>query len=113
LPDAEDLARYDGRVMLEWPRLEPDAGTIVTKAGSAQYDAATGTIELTAIFEEGGQGAPAVRWVRHDTLRLVPADSLVRLAEDAGLRIETLAGGYDLEPLGPGSDRAVLVAVRP
>jgi hypothetical protein len=34
------------------------------------------------------------------------------MAEDAGLEVETLAGGYDLEPLGVGDDRAVLVAVR-
>ena len=26
LPDAEDLARFDGRVILEWPRLDPETG---------------------------------------------------------------------------------------
>lgn len=41
------------------------------------------------------------------------ADELVDFAEGAGLRVELVAGGYDLEPLGPGSDRAVLIAVRP
>jgi hypothetical protein len=35
------------------------------------------------------------------------------MAEDAGLVVEELAGGYDLDPLAPGSDRAVLVARRP
>jgi SAM-dependent methyltransferase len=113
LPDAEDLARYDGRVILEWPRLDPETGGMVTKTGSAQYDATTGTVALTSIFEEGRQGAPAARWVRQDRLRLVSADELTQFAESAGLRVETLAGGYDLEPLGPGSDRAVLVAIRP
>ncbi|MGZ8437209.1 MAG: methyltransferase domain-containing protein, partial [Candidatus Limnocylindrales bacterium] len=33
IPDAEDLARFDGRVILEWPRLDPESGAIVTKAG--------------------------------------------------------------------------------
>jgi SAM-dependent methyltransferase len=112
LPDAEDLARYDGRVILEWPRHDPETGNVVTKAGSAQYDAATGTVALTSLFEEGRQGEPAIRWVRHDRLRLVSAEELTGFAEAAGLRVETLAGGYDLEPLGPGSERAVLVAVR-
>ena len=32
LPDADDLARFDGRIMLEWPRLDPETGAIVTKA---------------------------------------------------------------------------------
>jgi SAM-dependent methyltransferase len=112
LPDAEDLARYDGRLILEWARTEPTSGAMVTKAGSAQYDAATGTVALTTVFEEGAQGAPPARWVRHDRLRLVSAEELTGFAEAAGLRVETLAGDYDLDPFGPGSDRAVLVAIR-
>ncbi len=112
LPDAEDLARFDGRVILEWPRTDPDSGSIVTKAGSAQHDAATGTITLTSIYEEGSQGAPARRWMRRDRLRLISADELAGFAEDAGLRVELVAGGYDLDPIGPGSERAVLVAER-
>jgi SAM-dependent methyltransferase len=113
LPDAEDLARFDGRVILEWPRTDPATGRVVTKAGSAQHDAASGTITLTSIYEEGRQGEPPARWVRRDRLRLVSADELSGFAEDAGLRVEMVAGGYDLGPLGPGSDRAILIALRP
>jgi SAM-dependent methyltransferase len=113
LPDADDLARFDGRVMLEWPRTDPSSGAIVTKAGSAQHDAASATISLTAIYEEGGQGSAPVRWVRRDRLRLVSADELVDYATAAGLRVELVAGGYDLTPIGPGSERAILVAQRP
>ena len=112
LPDAEDLARYDGRLILEWARTEPISGAVVTKTGSAQYDAATGTVALTSVFEEGAQGTSPARWVRHDRLRLVSAEELTGFAEAAGLRVETLAGGYDLDSFGPGSDRAVLVAIR-
>ena len=113
LPDAEDLARFDGRIMLEWPRLDPETGAIVTKAGSALHDAATATVTVTTIFEEGGQGGPARRWIRRDRLRLVSADELRDFAEGAGLAVELLAGGYDLGPMGPGSDRGILVAVKP
>lgn len=113
LPDAEDLARFDGRIMLEWPRLDPETGAIVTKSGSALHDAATGTVTLTTIFEEGGQGGPTRRWVRRDRLRLVSADELRDFAEGAGLAVELMAGGYDLGPMGPGSERAILVAVKP
>jgi SAM-dependent methyltransferase len=112
LPDAEDLGRFDGRVMLEWPRTDPETGAIVTKVGSAQHDAATNTIDLSAIYEEGRQGEPARRWVRHDRLRLISADELGAFAEEAGLHVEIVAGGYDLSPIGPGSERAVLVAER-
>jgi len=113
LPDAEDLARFDGRIMLEWPRLDPETGAIVTKADSALHDAASATVTLTTIFEEGGQGGPTRRWVRRDRLRLVSADDLREFAERAGLTVEILAGGYDLGPHGPGSERAILVAVKP
>ncbi len=113
LPDADDLARFDGRIILEWPRTDPETGRLVTKAGSATHDAATGTVSLTTIFEEGEQGTTPRRWVRSDRLRLVSADELRAFAEEAGLIVELVAGGYGMEPLGPGSERAILVAVKP
>jgi len=112
IPDADDLGRFDGRISLEWPRLDPETGAIVTKAASAQHDAAAATVTLTTIFEEGGQGKPAVRWIRRDRLRLVSADDLRAFAEDAGLTVELMAGDYGLGPLGSGSERAILVAVK-
>jgi SAM-dependent methyltransferase len=113
IPDAEDLGRFDGRISLEWPRLDPETGLIVTKAGSAQHDAASATVTLTTIFEEGGQGAPVTRWVRRDRLRLVSADELRAFAEEAGLTVELVAGDYGLGPIGPGSERAILIAIKP
>jgi len=113
LPDADDLARYDGRLFLEYTRTDPESGRTVVKTGAAVHDAATQTIRLTTIFDEAMPGEPPVRWVRSDRIRLVGADELRGFAEAAGLTVETLAGGYDLEPLGIGSSRAVLVAVRP
>jgi SAM-dependent methyltransferase len=112
IPDAEDLGRFDGRISLEWPRLDPETGAIVTKVASAQHDAASATVTLTTIFEEGGQGTPPVRWVRRDRLRLVSADELRGFAEDAGLAVEVIAGDYGLGPIGPGSERAILIAVK-
>lgn len=113
LPDAEDLARYDGRVILEWVREEPGTGRTVTKTGSARHEAATGVVRLTTIFDAGLPGGPPVRWVRGDRLRLVGPEELAAFAEAAGLEVEVLAGDYDLEPLAGGSDRVVLVARRP
>ena len=113
LPDAEDLARFDGRIILEWPREDPETGEIVTKAGSAQHDAATGTIDADDHLRGARQGGPARRWVRRDRMRLVSAAELAAFAEEAGLAVEMLAGGYDLGALGPGSERAVLIAVKP
>jgi hypothetical protein len=110
LPDAEDLARYDGRLVLEWVRIDEGSGRLVTKSGSAVYEATNASVILTTIFEEGAPGEPAVRWVRVDRLRLVSPDELAWFAETAGLVVETLAGGYDLADLEPGAERVVMVA---
>ncbi len=112
-PDADDLARFDGRLILEWGRVDAVTGRQVTKIGSAQHDAPSQSVTLTTLYEESAPGEPAGRWMRVDRMRLVSADELRGFAEDAGLEIELVAGGYDLAPVGPGSERAVLVAVRP
>jgi SAM-dependent methyltransferase len=112
LPDAEDLSRYDGRIVLEWTRDDPATGRTVTKSGSAIYEGASSSVVLTTIFEEGSQGEAPVRWVRVDRLRLVTPDELAAFAEAAGLAVETLAGDYDLGPLDGGAERVVMVATR-
>jgi SAM-dependent methyltransferase len=115
LPDIEDLGRFDGRVLLEWVRADDrmgSDGSLVTKTGSAIHDAATGTIALTAVFEAATQGEAPRRWIRQDRLRLVSADELRAFAEEAGLTVETIAGGYDLGSLESGAERAVLIATR-
>lgn len=111
-PDAEDVGRFDGRLALEWVRTDPASGATVTKLSTARHDGANQRVVLTTIFEEGEPGTPPRRWLRTDQLRLVSADELAGLAEDVGLEVEVVAGGYDLEPLAPGADRAILIAVR-
>jgi SAM-dependent methyltransferase len=113
LPDPDDLARFDGRLIFEYVRVDPETGHEVTKVATARYDATTAVVDLTSIYEEGRPGEPAARWIRRDTLRLIGADELRAHAEEAGLIVETMAGSYDMEPLRPGSERAIVVARRP
>jgi len=112
LPDVDDLARFDGRLIFEYERRDGETGRTVTKVAAARHDGPLGVVDLTTIFEEGEIGGPAIRWIRRDALRLVSADELRSFAEDAGLAVEQLAGSYDLDPLGPGSERAILIAAR-
>jgi SAM-dependent methyltransferase len=112
LPDAEDLAGFDGRLGLEYERVDPETGRHVVKLASARYDPTAGTVELTVIYDEGVDGRPPNRWVRQDRLRLVGPDQLLDDARSAGLTVELIAGDHDLTPLGPGSERAILVATR-
>jgi SAM-dependent methyltransferase len=113
LPAAAELARYDGRLLLDRVHVDPETGRTVTKTWAATHDGPTASVVLTTVYDEGLPGEPPVRWVRRDPMRLVSPDELRGSAEAAGLEVETLAAGYDLEPLGPGAERAVLVARRP
>ncbi len=111
LPGPDDLALYDGRLLLEWERADEASGQRVAKLAAARHDPATAVVELTTMFDawpaEGG--APS-RVSRTDRLRLVGAAELQRMAEAAGLRVETMGGDHELTPFGPGAERAVLVA---
>jgi SAM-dependent methyltransferase len=112
LPSADELARYDGRIGLEYVRADPGSGMLVAKTAAAQHEPATGRVHLTAIYEEGDQGGTVRRWIREDRLRLVNSDDLRSMAESAGLEVEVVAGDYDLNPVGPQDERAILVARR-
>ncbi len=112
LPAANELARYDGRLSLEYVRTDPETDLIVTKIASAEHEPTRGHVELTSIYEEGEQGGPTRRWVRQDRLRLLEADELSEMAEEAGLIVEILAGSYDLEPLVNHDERVILIARR-
>jgi SAM-dependent methyltransferase len=112
LPSADELARYDGRLGLEYVRDDPESGAVIVKTAAVQHEPATGHINLTAIYEEGAQGETPRRWVREDRLRLLNADDLRAMAEAAGLEVEVVAGDYDLNPVGPHDERAILIARR-
>jgi SAM-dependent methyltransferase len=112
LPAPADLVRFDGRIGLEYHRPDPETGQLVVKTASATYDASSQEVELVSVYEQGGPGEPAVRWLRADRLRFMTVDELRSAAEDAGLEVETIAGGLNLEPLGASSERAVLVATK-
>lgn len=113
LPQIDDLARFDGRLSLEWLRTDPDTGREVMKQAAAWYDDASRIVTLTTIFDEAEPGGAPHRWTRSDALRLITADELTSFAEDAGVIVERLAGDHDLGEFGPGSERAVLIARRP
>jgi len=109
-PSPQDLVAFDGRLSLEWLRVDPETGHEVTKTVAAWFDPATRLVTLTTRFEEGAQGTPPIRWTRSDALRLITVDELAAYAAAAALEVEQLAGDHDLGPLEPGSDRVVLVA---
>lgn len=110
LPAAADLAAYDGSIGLAWQREDPETGATVAKLWSAEYDSATATALITTFFDTWPAGGGAVhRLARRDELHLLGVGELLMLVAQAGLTVTTSAGDYAMEPLGPGSERVVLV----
>lgn len=110
LPGPDDLALYDGRLLLEWQRTDAATTETVAKLASARYDSATATVTLTQLFDAWPEPAgPITRTARTDVLRLLPAAELTLLAEAAGLAVELLAGDYRMGAFGPGDERVVLI----
>ena len=110
LPAAHELARYDGRLSLEYVRQDAETHMVVAKTASAEHEPTRGRVTLTAMYEEFEQGGPVRRWVRLDHLRLLGVEELIEMAEAAGLDAEVLAGSYDLDPIVDHDERAILVA---
>ena len=110
-PDAAELARYDGRLQLEWLRHDPETGDQVTKAISALHDPEAGTVALTQIYEwTAPLGGPLSRVAKTDTLHLMSAEQLAGLAKRAGFGSVELKGDHLATPYTTGSHRAILVA---
>jgi SAM-dependent methyltransferase len=111
LPHPDDLALYDGRLVLEWQRDDRETGERVAKLHAARFDSANGEVELDALFDIWpAKGGPVGRVSRTDHLRLVSAGELAAMAEAAGLVVEAIEGDHLGTPFGPGAERAVLLA---
>lgn len=113
IPIPADLTAFDGRLSLDWLRTDPETGNEVAKQSAAWFDPVARVVTLVTLFDEGRPGEAPVRWARNDVLRFVTVDELISYATDAGLQVEQVAGDHELNPLAPGSDRAVLLARKP
>ncbi len=112
LPDAGDLASWDGRATLDWIRADAEDDDVqVVKQSSARHDATDGSVRLDVMFDRIAPDGSVRRVTRTDRLHLIGAALLADLAVRAGLVIELLAGDHQATPLGPGAERVVLVAV--
>ena len=52
LPSPDDLAVYDGRLVLDWVRNDAQTGRHVAKQTAARYESAARTAQVTTIFDD-------------------------------------------------------------
>lgn len=95
LPTKDDLELYDGRLMLDWIRRDPETGATVDKSWSARYDAATGLATITTHLDVHRRGVAAEHIVREDKVRFLSRAELVAEVESAGLSVESAFEDYE------------------
>jgi len=110
-PHAEEMESYDGRIHLEWLRVDPETGDQVTKLISARQDPDDGSLALTQLFDAiPAGGGPVRRFARLDMLHLAEASHWRALAHEAGFDEVDIKGDYLLSPHGASSHRVILTA---
>src|SRR4051794_5977440 len=88
LPAPDDLALYDGRIVLDWVKDDHESGRHVAKQTSARYQSGRRTAHVTSFFDEWRDGQTPARTMREDAISFVSIDDLMRFAADAGLAVE-------------------------
>ncbi len=93
---------------LVWSGAGP-AGTTVQHFTSFTADPATQIRRVTHIFDEVAADGAIRRYTTSYELRFIFPGELPLLVQAAGLRLDALYGGYDLEPFESGRERMIAV----
>jgi SAM-dependent methyltransferase len=112
LPAPDDLALYDGRLVLDWVRRDTGTDRFVSKTTSARYDSGARVAHVTTFFDAWRDSESPTRTAREDTITFVTKEELERFATDARLIVNTVAGDYEMGHFGIDSDRLVMVCNR-
>ncbi|HEY7024844.1 MAG TPA: class I SAM-dependent methyltransferase, partial [Candidatus Limnocylindrales bacterium] len=78
LPQPDDLALYDGRLVLDWTRIDAESGQRVAKSTAARYEAAARTARISTFFDAWNEGESPARTSRRDTVNFLNQDELER-----------------------------------
>jgi SAM-dependent methyltransferase len=109
LPVPDDLALYDGRIVLDWVRRDEELDEWVAKMTAASYAPASGTAMITSFFDAWRDAEAPRRTHRADEVKFVGWSELLSMLDRAGLEAQITAGDYELTGIEPDSDRLVVV----
>jgi SAM-dependent methyltransferase len=109
LPTPDDLALYDGRLVLDWVRRDEEFDESVAKMTAARYAPASAVAVITSIFDAWRDSETPRRTHRVDEIRFVGWSELRSMLDRAGLAVQIAATDYALNELEDDSDRLVIV----
>ena len=111
-PSADDLELYDGRVIHDWTKLDPETGDQVTKSTIATYDAPRRRATIrTRYLVDPGDKTPRVL-ERIDAVAFISLDVLRAELHAAGLRVQSEIGP-EATPNAPSQTDRVMVVAAP
>lgn len=97
-------------LVLDWIRTHPETGRAVYKYVSEHTDKSQQLHYVTHIYDEVDETGVVHRRSASFTLRNVMRYEMEMLLAQAGLRVESIYGSYDLESYRPESHRMIFVA---
>ncbi len=109
-PDPNLIAGFDGGVIEDWTRRDPDTDRDVTKFSSTRANVDHTTFRWW--YEEVDKDGRVRRWQRETTMYYLYYREAELLLSAAGFDIETLHGDYDGSPVTPTSPKLLVVARR-
>jgi hypothetical protein len=110
-PTRVDQTPNDGTLTLERKLVDPETGDVVLQMASNRIDAETQVLQITWIFDTvPAIGGALRRAIAEATYYYLFPHQLEMLLEEAGFRLESLAGDYDASPFGEESERLLLLA---
>lgn len=107
-PSADDLELYDGQVISDWTKLDPETGDRVTKSTRATYDAAARRATIRTIYEVEGVSDEPQRLERTDEISFVSRTELLAELGAAGLQVQSEIGQGDF-PEGQSESNSLTV----
>lgn len=88
-PSREDLELYDGRVIHDWTKRDPETGDHVTKSTVATYDGAARSATIRTIYDVKPAASEGHRLERADEIAFVSRDELLADLGAAGLQVQS------------------------
>ncbi len=109
-PDLSQLTGFDGSLIHEDTRRDPESGNTVVKLSSTRADPARQVLNATFFYDEVLLGGEVRRTIAPFALGYLFYNEIGLLLDRAGLRQEAVYGSYDLEPFESDSPKMIVVA---
>ena len=109
-PSPSDLELYDGRVINDWVKVDPETGESVAKSTVATYDESTRSATIGTRYEVSRGEERILRLDRTDRISFVSRHELLHEMEAEGLQVQSDLGADGSAGTAREGDRLTVIA---